>query len=295
MAGFFGLFDFTKEGPGVSKDEAKKKGLELYFDILLRRFWKLMALNVINLVCSVISLAVLWVVASFSITWIFSIMGVDMASLTADESNSVFMLAVCSVIVIAGVIGTGAPTAATSYVVRNYVNDTHSWVMSDYFEHLKKNFVQGTIVFIIDIVVLCMFLVSMAFYSLEVSGLFPIILRSILLVAFVIYIMMHMYIYQIMAKFKMKLSEIYKSSLILVLIKLPWNIVAFIVSGLITYIVGYVFNVNFLIAIVVAVLIYFTLNIFTQIFMTNNIVNKYLLEPSLEYEKQKEENTLEEE
>ena len=295
MAGFFGFFDYTKEGPGVSKDEAQKKGLELYFDILLRRFWKLMALNVINLVCSVISLAVLWIVASISITWIFSIMGVNMAAFTEEMSNSVFMLAVCSVIVLAGVLGTGAPTAATSYVVRNYVNDSHSWVMSDYFEHLKKNFVQGTLVFVIDIAVLCMFLVSMAFYSVEVTGTFPIVLRSILMVAFVIFAMMHMYIYQIMAKFKMKISEIYRSSLILVLIKLPWNIVAFVVSGLITYLVGYVFNINFLIAIAVAVFIYFTLNIFTQIFMTNNIVNKYLLEPSLEYEKQKEENTLEEE
>lgn len=293
MAGFFGLFNYTKEGPGVSKEEAQKKGLELYFDILIRRFWKFMALNTLYILSSVISLAVLWFISSMSITWLFSIMGVDMAAITSEESGAMFMFAVCAVIVIAGVLGTGAPTAAASYVMRNYVNDSHSWVVSDYFEHLKKNFLQGTIVFIVDVIVLCLFLVSMVFYSVEVSGIFPLILRSILLVAFVIFAMMHMYIYQIMAKFKMKLSEIYRSSLILVLIKLPWNILAFIVSGLITYIVGYVFNANFVIAIAVSVLMYFSLNLFTQIFMTNNIVKKYILEPSLEYEKKQEENTSE--
>ena len=39
MAGFFGLFDYTKEGPGVEKKERKKKGFFAFFEVYFRNFW----------------------------------------------------------------------------------------------------------------------------------------------------------------------------------------------------------------------------------------------------------------
>ena len=51
MAGFFGLFDFTKEGKGVNKDEPKKKAFFLFWDIYFRKFWQLCRLNAIYLLC----------------------------------------------------------------------------------------------------------------------------------------------------------------------------------------------------------------------------------------------------
>ncbi len=42
MANFFGLFDYTKEGPGVEKDAPHKKPLFEFLELYFKNFWKLL-------------------------------------------------------------------------------------------------------------------------------------------------------------------------------------------------------------------------------------------------------------
>ena len=56
MACFFGLFNYEKEGQGISKNATKKKGFIVFFETFFRNFWKFI---VINLVYGLISLPVL--------------------------------------------------------------------------------------------------------------------------------------------------------------------------------------------------------------------------------------------
>jgi len=53
MAGFFGLFDYTKEGPGVSKNEKKKKGFFRFFEVYFRNFWSYAKIGPLYWLCSV--------------------------------------------------------------------------------------------------------------------------------------------------------------------------------------------------------------------------------------------------
>ena len=55
MAGFFGLFNYEKEGPGIEKDAPKKKTFIVFFETFFRNFWKFI---VINLVYGLISLPI---------------------------------------------------------------------------------------------------------------------------------------------------------------------------------------------------------------------------------------------
>ncbi|MBE6903846.1 MAG: DUF624 domain-containing protein [Ruminococcaceae bacterium] len=50
MAGFFGLFDYSKEGPGVSKNEPQKHRFFLFFDVYFRKFWKICILSMLYVV-----------------------------------------------------------------------------------------------------------------------------------------------------------------------------------------------------------------------------------------------------
>lgn len=45
MAGFFGFFNYAKEGPGIEKDAPKKKAFVLFFETFFRNFWKFIAIN----------------------------------------------------------------------------------------------------------------------------------------------------------------------------------------------------------------------------------------------------------
>ncbi len=56
MAGFFGLFNYEKEGPGISKNAPKKKTFIVFFETFFRNFWKFIPTN---LIYSLLSLPVL--------------------------------------------------------------------------------------------------------------------------------------------------------------------------------------------------------------------------------------------
>ena len=53
MAGFFGLFDYSKEGPGVSKQQVKKKRFFYFWELYFRKFWKLVTLNLLYFACCI--------------------------------------------------------------------------------------------------------------------------------------------------------------------------------------------------------------------------------------------------
>lgn len=47
MAGIFGLFDYSKPGKGISKDEPVKPRFLLFWELFFRKFWKLVQLNLL--------------------------------------------------------------------------------------------------------------------------------------------------------------------------------------------------------------------------------------------------------
>ncbi len=53
MAGLFGLFNFEKDGPGISKNAPKKKTFVVFFETYFRNFWKFI---IINLVYNILAL-----------------------------------------------------------------------------------------------------------------------------------------------------------------------------------------------------------------------------------------------
>lgn len=47
----FGMFNYSKPGPGVDKDAPKKKRFFYFFELYFRKFWKLVQLNLLFCVC----------------------------------------------------------------------------------------------------------------------------------------------------------------------------------------------------------------------------------------------------
>lgn len=269
-----GFFNYGKPGPGVSREDVEKTGPALYFDELFRRFWKLLSLNLIYLVASVPALAVIFFMTSYALLWIESILGLDF-------TQYIMMGAIQLTIIITAFIGTGAASAAQAYVLRCYVNDTHSWVWSDFKDRLKSNFWQGTAVFVIDMVVISLLFVSFLFYSTQLTGTLKIVFLSIIFMISFVFTLMHMYIYRIMATFKLGIKDIYRNSLILTMAKLPWNVMCFAMSAFFTWLVFNILSVQPLAGFVLLFFLYIPITVFTQLFMTNNVEKKLLLEPSL--------------
>ena len=54
MAGFFGFFNYEKEGPGISKNAPKKKTFIVFFETFFRNFWKFITVNVVYNILSLL-------------------------------------------------------------------------------------------------------------------------------------------------------------------------------------------------------------------------------------------------
>lgn len=53
MAGFFGLFNYEKEGPGIEKDAPPKKTFVVFFEMLKINFWKFIPISLLFLLLNV--------------------------------------------------------------------------------------------------------------------------------------------------------------------------------------------------------------------------------------------------
>jgi len=52
MAGFFGLFNYEKEGPGIEKNAPKKRTFIVFFETFFRNIWKFISVNLVYIILS---------------------------------------------------------------------------------------------------------------------------------------------------------------------------------------------------------------------------------------------------
>ena len=280
MAGFFGFFDYTKPGKGVSKEDVDKHGISLFFDILGRRWGKLILLNLLYVLFSVPAFIINWFVSAFLISMIPGFVEIT-------KSFDPLMVQILNLFISFSmllVFGSGSASAAMNYIIKKFVDDTHAWIWSDFWDNFKSNFVQGTLAYIINTVVFSLLFISLLFYSTAAKGAISIVLTVVVSVIFVVFLLMQVYVYQIMAGFKLKLKDIYRNAFLLAVGKLPVTVIATAFSFLAMYL--YMLVIAYELSIAVIALVFFTFTTFIRVFITNNTIKKYLLEPSLSAEKE---------
>lgn len=265
MAGFFGFFDYTKPGKGVEKVDFVP-GFKTFFSIFFERFWKLIQLNLIYVICSIPLIAVLF------------------AFVPVGEDITVQLYKVCVVgLLYLSVVGLAPIITGLTYVLRNYTDDRHAWVFSDFFEHIKKNFKQAGVLFLIDSVIAFTIPFIFTFYSSiassgdEISNILKnlsVIAKTLIAMFTVIYFMMHFYIYQIMVTFDMKLKQILKNSLIFALSHLPRNIG---VLALIIIIAALTFGYSTIIGVLLSIVIVPAIIGYTVNFIIQPVIKKHMI------------------
>ncbi len=259
MAGFFGFFDYTKPGRGVEKEEFTPN-LKTFFRILSTRFWKLVQLNLLYVICSLPLIAV-----------IFAFVPIG-----GGAENTVAMFKVCVFgLLYLSVVGLAPVTAGFTYVLRNFTDDRHAWVLSDFFEHIKKNFKQASLLFLIDLAFSFVIPIIFNFYTGLASAEtqapefyknLAVIAKTIIALFTGIYFIMHFYIYQIMITFNLKLRQILRNSLIFALSQLPRNIAVLALIGIVAVLTfGYYTVVGVLVSLlIVPSLVGYIINFITQ-------------------------------
>lgn len=234
-----GLFGgYSKPGPGIDKDVAKKKGLFLYMELFFRKFWKLMAANGLYVLCSLPFLVLLYIVAPISSDTVARVA----QSIIMEGSDPVQMQSAVSLTMrvmfatgIFTLLGFGIFAPGYSYTLRCVTREQHAWIWSDFKDKIKENWKQGLWVTIIDIVVLFFGLNALMFYFTAFSSTGQSIWLFVsyaLTLILVLYGIAHFYLYQLMITFHSTVRELYKNAIILVFAKLPMNFLLTAIAAL---------------------------------------------------------------
>lgn len=269
--------NYSKPGKGISKEDLNKSGVELYFDILFRRIWNMIKLNLLYVLVSIPAVIISALISLYLFTITASVKGIDIN----ENATSLLILSILFAIAFFQITGSGPASVAKCYVLKHYVEDTHTWVISDFFEHMKKNFRQGITVYVINTLVITFLLLAGIFYSFILKNSFSSIFSTLILIIVAIFVMMQMYVYQLVARVELKVKHIYKNALALTIIKLPWNLFVLAVTIGFMYLMYYLSLTIPIISTLVILAIYFVIISFTQMFMINNVMNKYIIEPGM--------------
>ncbi len=225
---------YMKPGKGVDKNEPKKKGFFLYFDIIIHKFTKFLGANTMLTLTSLIWIFILYIFGGilFTGTGIAENIATSLAEASPDMdlqttySYTLATLQFMFAITVFSLWGSGPSSAAYAYINRCYTRGEHAWIMSDGLDKFKENFKKGAVVIIVDAIVLVMGTNAVYFYwslyNATASTLWM-LLSYITVVVLVLYTMMHPYIYQIMVTFECGIGSLYKNALLMTLAKLPGN------------------------------------------------------------------------
>lgn len=227
--GFFGG-GYDKPGKGIDKDAPKKKGFFLYWDIVFRKFWKLLGLNAMYALTSIIWIALVYTIAPFNSVNLAPLAEILKEGGSADPNIiplMVFGFRAMFALAVLLLWGSGPVSASYAYILRCFTREEHAWIMSDGRDKFKENFKQAIVVSIVDIVVLLLGMNAVYFYFTLYSSTQSILwmlLCYVMVMLFIVYTMMHFYIYQLMVTFECSIVKLYKNAVIFALGKAPMNL-----------------------------------------------------------------------
>ncbi len=290
----------AREGKEIKhKTSDEKKGFRLFIELYGRKFWNICQVGIIFLLLSIPTLIVTWFVSGLITSHIGNVlrpylahilmsigaMAEEPGVLLAYQTTLDFIIRIIISLMVAALWGSGPVSAGYTYVLRNYAREEYAWPWSDFWEHTVSNIKQSIVVWIIDVVMLFLLIQAFLFYSTQGGPMG--FLKYVIAFVFLAYTMMHFYIYQLMVTFRLKLKDIFKNAFLLVILSLPWNILAliltFVIHGFMPYlgmtITGLGGSMGYwTIYVLLALLVFQGLTGFIINFVANNTIKKYMLD-----------------
>lgn len=243
------IFDITRDGKGLSKnDNMKKSGLKRFFITYKDSFGKLFYVNILFVVCNFPLIFLIMVLSGVTkaeamiptsdifqnLSAIFMNTPPTPASMSLyalEGINSVVMINTPLTYVFYGIslltlFTFGVTNVGTAYILRNIARGEPVFLMSDFIYAIKRNWKQALPFGVIDGLV-NVILIFNIFTTLTSGGTF---VTSLMLwsniILFVIFFFMRSYIYIQMVTFKLSVFKMIKNALIFSLLGMKRNLLS---------------------------------------------------------------------
>ncbi len=294
---------FNKDGKGVEKDEIKiidKPNFFNFFKLLRRKLNHVFSANILLIVGNFPIFFALFALAYTTNELIapssqiyplirgmsyfdnspviMSLLGVfgkqDTISIPTTATYVLFGLALL-VLFTFGLVNVG-----TTYVLRNVVRGEPVYVMSDFWYGIKRNWKQGLIFGIIDILFIAILIYDIVYYRANIAA------GSLFLIMYVlgygmaiIYSFVRTYAYLMIVTFDMKILKILKNSLFFAVLGIKRNFLALMGSAILVFLTLILIRVVMPIGLVIPFIILFGLIQFMSIYAAFPKIKEIMIDP----------------
>ncbi len=261
--------------------EDNRSRITIFFQVLGRKFWKLIEFNLIYLVLNIPFIVISYFLSGYLISSL---------SLAVESPADIIVLLFVygfppmMLLMTIPVLAMGPAQAGLSYLLRCFSYEMPTFYWSDFKDKMKENLKQGLVVSIINLAAFIFLLLDFYLYSQlskNESSLLLAAANGILFLILILFIMMCMYIYPMMVTYELKIKHLYKNAFLFSIGRFLPNVAVLLICILL--IVAPLLIVMFTGSVVVLAVIYiyylllgFTLPGLVINFFINPVIDKFL-------------------
>ncbi len=305
------IYDFfsggNKPGKGVTKKQVefdKKLGFGFFFRLLKMRLGKFSASNLIFALCNIVIFVALIGLTGMldgetstaanplyaqitaiakndsgpSIASLMSIYGASTSLRVISEASRILMYSVVLLVFTFGI-----STIGLVYNMRNVCTGEHIDTWHDYFYSIKRNFKQGIVIGILDVLIIFLLIYDIIAYGVEANNEFIFLVFYYASILFaVLYYIMRFYIYIQLVTCKMSIGKMIKNSFLLTALGIKRNFAGLI--GAIVFVILFMYAYIILPQFSIILLCMFAFSFLTYIgvYCAYPIVKRYVIDPYYE-------------
>ncbi len=186
--------------------------MTIFFQVLGRKFWKLISMNLIFLIFNIPSIIISFLLSGYVIN-VFSPFIEN-----ADEMAAVlfvYSFPLLMFLMVIPAITVGPAQAGLTYLLRCFSYELPTFYWSDFKDKMKENLKQGIAVSLINLVAIVLLIIDFYLYGQMTdngSNCMISAANGLLIVVFLLFVMMSMYIYPMMVSYELNLKNLYKNA-----------------------------------------------------------------------------------
>lgn len=255
--------------------------LTIFFQVLGRKFWKLVSMNLIFVVFNIPSIIISFLLSGYVIN--------AFSPLIESPDDIIVVLFVYGFpfmmfMMVIPAITTGPAQAGLTYLLRCFSYEVPTFYWSDFKDKMKENLKQGIAVCLINLAATVLLIIDFYIYGQIAgsgSGFILPIANGLLIIVFLLFLMMNMYIYPMMVTYELKLKHLYKNAFLFSIGKFLPNLGVLLICFLL--VMGPMAAVMFTGSTLVLGIVYiyylilgFTLPGLVMNFIINPVIDRYL-------------------
>ncbi len=302
----FHFFDYNRDNKPDAKEEDTKPTLKRYFKLLGRRFWKLVTLNIMMLPMIIPLFLILYISISADKTpiqdqvifaplyganliepsaessFLLDLFGAQQNIAVFQDVTTYVLIGICALFLL---VTWGWQNVGATYVLRGMVKGDPVFPLSDYFYAVKRNFKQGLLMGVIDLIILFLLIFDFTYFmGMPSSFMIDFCYFGIMALA-IVYFFMRFYLYLMLVTFDMSIRKLFKNALIFTVLGVKRNLMAALGILLITAINVVLFAafamtpLGIAIPLILPLLYYLSVTSFTSAYAAYPIIDRYMIAP----------------